>query len=302
MDKTGRGIVIIALGNVQYGNMAANLASSIRFADKDINIHLVHTESSITHLTAAHKALFTSMSLCPVEYYTKNGKTVFLKAKTCVYDLSPFEYTLMLDADMIWFSDHTFKNATTVFESLKEVDLTFQNRGCIDLRKEELPKDYIFWCDINEVKEKYFEDGFVNEKEGLFYHLHSEFVYFNRSKENRIFFTYVQTIFNSPQVKTVNFDGDIPDELAFDIAIAITGLNPHQDMYLPIHWFNAEGRFDDKKDRVKYFGMSIGGNQISQAVLDRYNKFAKFYAKALKLPYHFNAHPKKRWSATRQNM
>jgi hypothetical protein len=300
-NYSGRGILIIALGHPQYGNMAANLASSIRAMDKGMNIHLVHTNESISHFTDKHKALFTSMQVCPPQYYTKNGKTVYLKAKTCIYELSPFEQTLFLDADMIWFSDNTYKNATSVFDELKDVNLTFQNRGFFDLHNENIKEDYIYWCNIKEVKEKYFK-GAIDKDKGRFYHLHSEFIYFSRSDENHRFFNLVREIFDNPKVKAADFDGDIPDELAFDIAVAVTGRHPHKDFFLPIHWYATEGPFDEKKMRNKFTGISIGGNNLPPATLAKYNGFAKYYSRVLKLPYHFNAFPKKRWSLTRKHV
>lgn len=301
----GRGILIIALGHPQYGNMAANLASSIKFMDKDMKIHLVHTDSSITHFTDKHKSLFTSMQVCPPEYYTKNDKTVYLKAKTCIYELSPFDKTLFLDADMIWFSsDKDFKRATTIFDELNDVDLTFQNRGFFDLRNDDdkIKQDFIYWCNILEVKQKYFNGTPIEENKGRFYHLHSEFIYFNRNFENQKFFNLAREIFDNPKVKAADFDGDIPDELAFDIAVAITGKNPHKDFFLPIHWFNTEGRFNSATDRAKYYGMSIGGHNTIGQTLNMYNEFAKFYARQLHLPYHFKIFPKKTWSATRKTI
>jgi hypothetical protein len=297
----GRGILLVALGHPQYGNMAANLASSIRAMDRDMNIHLVHTTDSIGHLTDKHKALFTSMQLCPPECYMKNAKTVYLRAKTCIYDLSPFEQTLFLDADMILFSDKTFKNASSIFDELKDVSLTFQNRGYFDLHQEKIKEDFIYWCNIKEVKEKYFGEK-IDEDKGRFYHLHSEFIYFNRSDANEFFFALAQEIFDNPKVKATDFDGDIPDELAFDIAVALTGMHPHQDFYLPIHWYNIEGKFNETTGRSKYTGMSIGGNNIPPMVLDKYRGFAKYYARVLGLPYHFNVFAKKRWSLTRKTI
>ena len=294
-----RGILIIALGAPEYGRMAANLASSIRFADKDMKIHLVWSGQSISHLTDAHKALFTSMAECPAEYYTKNGKTVYLKAKTCIYELSPFEETLFLDADMIWFSNRQFKNATTVFNELKDVELTFQNRGHFDLKKDVLNENYSNWCNIKEVKAKYFTGAIGGEK-GRFYHLHSEFVFFKRSESNKAFFKLCREIFDKPKVKPADFDGDIPDELAFDIAVAITGKNPHKENYLPIHWFAMDGKASLHDLHDKYYGLSMGGNNLPPRVMEKYKMLAKVYARSLGLPFSFSISPKKRWSPTRR--
>ncbi len=291
LSPTSRGIVIIALGSPQYGRLAANLASSIRYKDKDINIHLVHTAQSVSHLTEKHKALFSSFAECPPQYYTKNDKAVYLKAKTCIYELSPFDETLMLDADMIWFGS---KSATNLFDELKDVDFTIQNRNYFDLGSDKLDEKYSDWCNIKEVKEKY-------NTTGRFYHLHSEFIFFKRSESNKQFFDLTRQIFDNPQVKPLKFDNDIPDELAFDIAVAITGKHPHQDNYLPVFWFAMDHKAAFKDLAKTYYGYSIGGNILPTNVARHYDQMAGFYAKELGLSFHYKVYSKRKWNPGRKD-
>jgi hypothetical protein len=224
----------------------------------------------------------------------------YIKSKTCIYELSPFDETIFLDADMIWFSNPQRKNATTIFDELKGVELTFQNRGYFDLHHEKVNENYSNWCNIAEVKEKYFT-GTIPENKGRFYHLHSEFIFFTRSQSNQQFFNMCREIFDNPQVKPADFDGDIPDELAFDIAVAVTGKNPHQENFLPIHWFAIEGPANIQQLQNKFYGLSMGGNNLPKQMAEKYKMLARFYARALGLPYSFSIHPKKSWSPGRRN-
>lgn len=287
---TGKGIVLIALGSPQYGRMAANLAASIRYKDKDVNIHLVYSDDALNHLTEQHKSLFTSFAECPKEYYTKNGNAVYIKAKTCVYELSPFEITIFLDADMIWIPT---KSISSLFDSLSNIDFTFQNRGYADLSKDNLKKDFSNWCDINEVKEKY-------ETTGKFYHLASEFIYFKRTESNEKYFNYVREIFDNPKVKATEFGQDIPDELAFDIAACVLGHYPHKDNFVVVYWGLADKQMSWHEVLNNYYGYSIGGNVIPDTILQRYNQLAQAHAKGLNLPYHYKAYNKKQWNKQRQ--
>lgn len=292
-QPTGEGIVIIALGHPEYGKMAANLAASIRFADPFVKIHLVYTPSSITHIQAAHKALFTSMAECPAECYTKNGRSVYLKAKTHIYDLSPFEKTIMLDADMLFLSDESKKGAWQLFQDLKDVEFTFQNRGFLDLSAETLDPTFSRWANVNEVKAVY-------QTTGKFYHLASEFIYFTRTDSNKEFFDLAKKIFDEPKVKSFVFDNDIPDELAFDIAAAVLGKYPHKDNYVPIYWFATDKKKGLQDVRKTHYGLSIGGNVLPDDVLNKYLNEAKAHARRLGLPYHFKVFPKKQWSVGRK--
>ncbi len=301
MQYNDKGILLIAVGSNQYGRMAANLASSIRAIDANIKIHLVWSGESISHLTDKHKELFTSMSECPKEYYTKGEKSVYIKPKLFMYELSPFKETLFLDSDVILISDNTFKNPSTIFDELKDVELTFQNRDFFDLSKEEINEGYSFWCNVKDVKEKYFAGGFKNGT-GKYYSLHSEFVYFNRSDSNAKFFKLAQQIFDKPLVKGKEWGGDLPDELAFAIAMAITGKYPHKDKYLPLFWFAAEKQIPLSQIRSNYYGISIGGHILPERIKGEYESLAKVYAKMMNLPYHFPVFAKKTWAKERASM
>lgn len=292
-----RGVVLLALGNVHYGRMAANLASSIRFSDKEVNIHLIYSGGSIKHLTEAHRALFTSISECPSEYYTKNGKTVYLKAKTCIYDLTPFDETIMIDVDLIWGK----RKISDLFDELKDVDFTMQNRGYLDLSKETNPH-YSMWCNVEEVKKVYQTDG-------RFYQLASEFIYFKKSDENKKYFDLVKEIFENPQVDTIikkngkvistHFGGDIPDELAFDIASCVLKKYPHKDNFVPVYWFATEPKMDMNEINKKYFGYSIGGSILPPLVIQRYTQMSNFYARAANV-LHYTISHKRNWLPERR--
>lgn len=286
-----KGVVLIALGNPQYGRMAANLAASIRNNDKDTPIHLIYSGDALNHLTIPHRNLFTSFAECPEECYTKNGKHVYLKAKTCIYDLTPFETTIFLDVDLVTFPNKKFSD---LFEELKDIDFTFQNRGFKDLSGENLDKNFSLWCDINEVKEKY-------QTTGKFYHLASEFMYFKKNEENKKFFDLTKEIFDNPKVKATEFGEDIPDELAFDIAACVMGKYPHKDNFVVVYWGLIDGNIAWKDLLNKFWGYSIGGNVIPDSILQRYNQLALIPVQKLNIPFHYRAYNKKQWNKQRQS-
>jgi len=309
------GILLIALGAPQYGCMAANLAASIRYHDHQTPIHLVHTEESVSMLTAAHRALFTSMQLCPVECYTRQGTRdegrettpasshtralshiEYIKAKTHIYDLTPFEETLFLDVDM-YILPHT--RMSDVMSDLSAIcDYTIENRGYTDLSlpDDQLDKNYSTWANILDVKHHY-------RTTGRFYHLHSEFIFFKKNDANRKFFDTVREVYDTRPVRWVEFDGTVPDEYAFDIATCITGHYPHRDDYIAIYWHGMDGRQDWNKKVVKnYIGFSLGGNFIPDWLLSKVNTYKQLYRTSLRLPHLFNVAPKRRWNVKRRAM
>lgn len=289
-NRPKRGILMLALGSSEYGKMAANAAASIRVKDDEIPIHLVFTAGAINHLTPAHRSLFTSTSECPPEYYTKNGKVVYIKAKTCIYELSPFEETLFLDVDLLIF---TRKKISALIDELSaKTDFTMQNRGYCDMSKP-MDASYCLWVNPNEVKTAYgIEDG-------RFYLLASELIFFKRNADNAAFFESVREIYDNPKVTGMRFDQDLPDELAYNIASAVLKKYPHEDSKVFVYWFAADKKIPWSEVLDKYIGYSIGGNQMPPDAKRKYEQITRAQALALRLPYSFKIHPKKSWNPGR---
>lgn len=287
-----RGVVIIAVGNSQYGKMAANLAASIRFSDKHTNIHLIHTNGSISHLTEQHKKLFTTMSVCPASCMTKNGTINYVMPKACIYELSPYDETLMIDADVLWFSS---KRISELMQELSNTDFAAQSRGLFDYSIGKKEGKYTHWCDIDEAKKAY-------GLKGKFYQLSSELIWFRKNAETEKLFNKVKEVFVNPKIKpTVDFAGDMPDELAYNIASNLCGFEPRQPIDVFLYWYFMDSRTIPWSEVVeKYYGYSIGGNNIQQSTITRYSQLAKAHANALRLPYHFNIHPKSKWEQSRK--
>jgi hypothetical protein len=319
-QPTSKGILLVALGAPEYGNMAANLAASIRCQDREILIHLVHTDRSVMQLTPAHRAMFTSMALCPEDYYTRQERQgtrdegrhpaaspspatchlppaiEYIKAKTHIYELSPYDETLFLDVDMYILPG---TRMSEVISQLSAVcDYTIENRGYADLSlpAERLDPHYCNWVNIVDVK-RHFKTG------GRFYHLHSEFIFYKKNRKNREFFDKVREIYDTRPLRWQVFDGGVPDEYAFDIATAIMGHYPHRDGYIAIYWHGMDGRRDWNKDIIKnYIGFSLGGNFIPQWISQKVVAYKQLFKKTLGLSHLFNVPPKRRWNLNRRGI
>jgi hypothetical protein len=288
-----RGIMLMALGNPQYGRMAANCAASIRMGNKKVPIHLVYTPGAVAHLSHAHKNLFTSMSTCPDEAISKNGKPNYIKAKTWAYDLSPFDETLMVDVDLLIFAR---TNLTQLMEQLSKVcDVTMQCRGFFDYEtgKGDGGK-YTHWCDAKEAQKAY---GLT----GKLYKLSSELMFFKKCNAVAKVFETAKEVFDNPKLESsMKFAGDLPDELAFNLAFALCKQELPNGGRVFIYWPYLDGTNIAWGEVLnKYYGYSAGGNSINGTALTRYNQMAKGQATALGLPHHFNLFPKKQWDKQR---
>ncbi len=292
--KASRGIVIIALGNPQYGKMAANLAASIRYSDREVNIHLVYSGVSISHLTDKHKNLFTSMAECPEQLMTKNGKANYVMPKACIYELSPYDETLMIDADMIWFAQ---KKASAFMEDLSAVDFAIQSRGFTNLDTGTTEGKYTHWIDVEQAQEAY---GI----KGIFYKMSSEVVWFKKSAATKKLFAKIKQIFINPKVKpSIDFAGDLPDEYAYNIACNLLGFEPRKPNEVFVFWNFLDNRRTPWNEIISnYYGYSLGGNNLEKSTIEKYTQMAKAHANALGLPYHFQIHAKNKWDSTRKEL
>lgn len=288
-----RGVLLIALGKSQYGCYAANLAASIRFNDPELPIHLVHTEESITQLAPAHMALFTSHSICPTEAYTSpGGLAQYIRAKTYMYELSPYDETLFIDADAMILPG---KSLMTLMSKLSEsCHFTMQNRGCIDLSKDEKFKTYTVWCDTDEYKKHY------KQRKGFFYQYQSEFAFFKKNKKNKVYFDLVRELYDAPPIRTEGFDNGIPDEYCFNLATALLHHYPAESGRVFLYWSFLDGAKDWYRTVIKqYVGFSLGGNATSPDLRMKVKAYNNLFRQKLKLPYLFTPHSKKQWNQHR---
>ena len=297
-DKTS-GIILLALGHAYYGEMAANLAGSIRYSDKDIPIHLVYHGNALDHLGQDKLRLFTSIAQAPAESFTKGGKTAYFKAKTYLYDLSPYDKTLYLDVDMILFGN---RRASDFIAALDGVDFAIQNRDAIELSsiKEGDKPPFYLWADVASIKKAY------DLTSGKLYGLHSELMYFEKNPKMEAFFNEVKEIYERPKMEAREFAGDIADELAFAVAMLKTGVKPHVEPYSPVYWRKLDGR-NGVPHRIndlgaKFFAYSVGGNVQPPQMVDIYNLMARAYMRAVGVSRVWALKNKKNFIKERQSL
>lgn len=277
------GILLIGIGHKNYGCMAANLAMSMRANGCDLPITLVTQADTITRLDDDYKALFTDIKEIPSRCYTlADNETCYIKAKAHMDELTPYDYTLFIDADVIMINNHSI-NAE--IEKLKGIDFTIKNKG--------LNNKFSIWADMNEVVKQYkLEDKDI-------YEIHSEFIWWKKGHPAMV--KWAEN-FETLKVTPTNFAGCIADELPLFISMAQTDTKPHMLAYNPIYWFNQDSkqqkRIKDMKEEG-YCGLSIGGNMISELQRTSYDVLVTIYSKMFNMKLVFKAQQKKRWDANR---
>jgi len=296
MATKKRGVLLLALGHSMYGQLAANLAASIKTNSPDVKVHLAWAGDVLKEIKPeTAKALFDSMAEVPHDcYHHESGKRSYIKAKIMMYQLSPFDTTIFLDVDVILTPQKRFGE---LFDILGHLDFTMENRGRVNMSAPTETDTYL-WGSIPEIKKAYDID------EGFLYALHSEFVFFKRNKRVREFFKTTERVFSKPKVTVKEFNGDLPDEFGFAIAMMKHQMYPHQCPYKPLYWQLMDNKGGTSLSHViaNFYGYSVGGYKTPQNVQKNYSRLARavFYRLFGRGQKSFKFRPKRDWSATRK--
>jgi hypothetical protein len=122
-----RGFIIYAIGHENYYQMAETLAASLQYNAKlaghgKVNVAILCDNAG----KIINRKLFSIVVNLSESTYLVDGKIVFNNATVCMNELSPFDETIKLDADMIWLNG---RDPLKLFEELKAYDIMHMNRG-----------------------------------------------------------------------------------------------------------------------------------------------------------------------------
>ncbi len=276
------GIVMIAIGHENYIKMGVTLAASIRI-NSQVPIHLVH-DGKYNQLPEAEQMLFSSDSMPETKLWHSGDRVDPVKAKTRLYELSPFDNTLYVDVDMIWLS----RSVDELINELVGVEFAMMNDG---------PAEKCYWADPAEMR------GIAGDEHPMYVY-YSELFYFQKSARMKEYFKQVKVNYDKPRVKSKTFAGShMPDELAYIMASLQTGIVPHTDNWLPIYWYLRDKKYRHMQPyqlSTMFYGYSIGGNVTPQYAKAHYNNLSIHYANALGLKKPYQVRDKRSYIAERQ--
>ncbi|KKN67220.1 hypothetical protein LCGC14_0463930 [marine sediment metagenome] len=287
-----RGVVILALGHAYWGRWAYNLAMSLKYTCPEVKISLLYAGSGITQIV--DKSLFDKVKEVPAKYYSTDGRIQYLKAKTALYKLSPYGETIYLDADMVWLPK---RSVMTLFNELN-TDFTMANRSWMALESDNLTDAFGIWASPKHIKEVF------KFKEGRFYNLSSEMIYFKRTKEVSKLFADAFKLFDDDSFNISRFfNGGMPDELPFTISMIKNKIYPHKDNYKPFYWESAEHlRLQGADLNNGFYAYSMGGHISHPMMKKTYNNLVQFYCNQFNQRFPFFWLDKRGWMPGRQNL
>jgi len=270
-----QGIILLATGHANYTKMAYNLAMTIKTSGENTPVAIVHT--GLDHLTLSQQALFDYTIQLPEGYKAGFG------AKLHLDQLSPFDKTLFLDADMLWLAG---RKPSELFAELDSIPFTAITEG----HSEAINYKYYFWAEPQEIKDEYKVDKV--------WQFRSEVMYFERGAK---IFELARSLEPEKRLKTIRrFGAMIPDELYFNISAAVLKIDPHKPNWMPAYWARLHGEImPELKDLNQYYLLSFGSNLASPVMKKRYDNVMQVAAHKLGLPYLFKLKSKKEWAPGR---
>lgn len=287
-----KGVLMIGVGHPNYGSMCLNLAMSIKYSSPNTKIAVVHSENSLNYIRPENRSFFDHLIECPKEYYTRGGNTEWIKTKVHMYDLSPFDETIFIDADNLMLPQCSIDK---VFKEMTGKSFMWSNRGSLLISK--APDDFSVWANMRHIEKEYPAKG------SRWYQLHSEFIYFKKSKKNEKFFQKSIDVYENLKVPHRSFGGGIPDELPFGIACILTNQYPEKEPWTPVYWEVAEKKGYIGKDMMQqgFIAYSTGGSHHDNRMKNFYNNLVRFYANNFGVQHPYKLRDKRTWAQERSN-
>jgi hypothetical protein len=282
MKKRKRGIVIIATGHWLYGRLSYNLTLSIKAAGVVEPVCVIATESALAHLSSSQRSLFDQIIY--------NDPTDFRKIRTRLNELSPFDDTLALDADMIWLDG---KNLNELWPVLEKTTFTVGNFGSVDKETGIDSSDgfYGFWADYNDIVKAY-------PIKGKLYRTLATFFIFRKGKQTDKLFKLWSEILEKPKCKTDYWNGGVADEFGLNIAMNLLSIEPHLEHWQPTTW---ESKMSIPDLRKFYYCFNFGGNVKSKKQKELYDLLMRTVCYKMGVQHVFPLESKKEYIPERFN-
>ena len=280
------GILLIAVGNPYFGKQAYNLAATIK-ASEDIPICIVCDDSAMAHLHPVCVKVFDKIIASPLSY---SGFEAAMELRTMLPKLTPFQNTLSLDVDMAWLGDHKLPDLFALLDN-EDQDITYVNEGyfSMDGEDDDASYGYLPWADPLKIKEAY-------QLIGKLYQMRGEFILFKKTKRVLNAFKEAQKIRAKPLFVPEKLGGSITEEFALNISFNKNGLAPHINKWPATYWplMNGGNVPSIRILKENYFGLSTGGNNVSNALKETYNLIVQASCNKIGLPHFYPLQAKRK--------
>lgn len=242
---------------------------SLRANEPSLNICLVHDKKSIEHLTEEEEGLFNYMAVADESDYTIDGKKQYQFTKLLVDKYTPFENTLYIDVDTLFFPN---KNISQLLSGLSAHDFFIGQNGAYNpLNKTRTNNNYTYWSEPGSIS-KYFglKNNLPQTVSGVFY--------FKKCAFTEKIFSRAREVYKDRRAPVVKWANGRPDEYCYNVALSEAGYSQPNCHF--VYFDKINGQMDRKKMYDNFWGIATGGNKLIDSVKNLNNELVTLYAEA----------------------
>lgn len=268
-----KGVCIIALGYQLYGESAYNLALSLKAFDPDCKIALLTDDKATESLHASCMEFFDTIIQVPDEYVKVGAGKQYQRAKLCVDLLSPFDETMLIDADTIWFDRPISWLMGEV--SAASGDIQVPCNSWFNYSKRRVTRaSYTFWGEPVIICERYKVRNLPQTLTGIFFFRKGEFSsqVFKRARE----------VYDEKGSPCIVWANGKPDEFCLNVALAEKGVMPPEKQW--VYFKQTCGSMLPEAVLTNYWGLAMGGSIIGRNLAEIFNRLVNKYSIKMKRP------------------
>ena len=273
-----RGILILATGHELYGKLAFNLALSLKANDPIVKVAMICDKTAVAPLNNLHLRFFDHLYEIPKQCITLGDQTHHFKAKTHLYDLTPFDKTLFFDADTLFCPQ---RKISWLFGELDQVEFTIPNNGFFDpVKNIKTSHNYLWWGEIDKIKQYHALKNKMPQT-------NSTLIYFKKgAKAEKIFNDAVNIYCDNKAPKTRKKWG-FADEYCFNVSMSLNNHLPHEINWHPVYIHFIKSNIREMDIMQNYWALTNGGHTVSPILIKIYNRLLNLYCTKNNIPDRF---------------
>lgn len=278
------GILFVAVGHHNYGHMAANCAASCKLQSPEYPRALVCTENVANTIGSAKRAIFDEIKIVGEDLYTRDGHKYFGLSKLNLYNLSPFQKTIFIDAD-------------SFVSPLRKLDelMTYPDRLGFWITNYSQQEGQTGWAGIWGDTGKYAEHlQFKGNR--VCTGVQSSVIAFDKSAKSKEIFDNSILAHETIREKSLQYNNcwfnAIPDELCFTCGMLMSEFVPVvlDEILFPIYanTFIKSTEWKGIQEKHTIITFATGPGKMHSTSQNTYNQLANYYCTRAKIaPYHW---------------
>lgn len=256
--------ITMAIGSPTWGNLALNLALSIKANDLSQEICLIYEDSAIAEMPESLMRYFDYQ----IKLKTNNsGHCQAFKIKT-------YLPTLLESVGLLSHGEFIYIDADCIMLPSKKLSSfkfdTFQTwcNGSYNFETDiDSANGYTYWV---EPKELLFEKGIMPQT-------NTSFIYFDDSKSSLSIFSMAKLLSHNSDYNCKKYKDCVPDEFLFNVSCALNGY-PMKEFVYPI-FFQFANDYQNATHVLHHYAMMgfAGEDRPSKWFVKQYNEYANYY-------------------------